>query len=296
MLEEVLRMATVDQSLLLGKTRDRPIGQKLTRVLVGAADAAGVDTVMVTSGSQPGTHGRRTGSTRHDNGRAADLHLVKGGRALTFTDHNGGPIIEAFVTAAAAYGANGIGAGVRYMGNKTLHVGFGLTPHDHRKLVWGFRGRSANAPAWLRRAAKKGWNNPLPLPLPLPVPLPAPGGSGDQAPGRFVVIARSGLHLRKGPGLGFGISTTVDAGTELDVLDFDDSDSDWAKVDLQGDGLIDGFMFAAFLGPTEDAEPDDAAADIEPDEDEEAEEGEPDEEADEIEHDEEAEEPDELET
>ena len=32
---------------------------------------------------------------------------------------------EAFVTKAASLGATGIGAGVDYMGTKTIHVGFG---------------------------------------------------------------------------------------------------------------------------------------------------------------------------
>src|SRR5688572_16521060 len=102
-------MAVVDQSGLRGKIRDRPIIPELERILERAADAAGVDVVRVTSGGQPGSTGRRTGSTRHDGGRAADLQLIKNGRTLTFTDHDGGPSVEGFVTAAAAFGATGIG-------------------------------------------------------------------------------------------------------------------------------------------------------------------------------------------
>src|SRR4051794_40609959 len=104
-------MAKIDESGLVGKIRDRPITEKLKRVLLRAAEAAGIDTVLVTSGGQPGSTGRRTGSTRHDGGNAADLQLLKHGRALDFTNPGDRRIIEEFVTAAAANGAIGIGAG-----------------------------------------------------------------------------------------------------------------------------------------------------------------------------------------
>jgi hypothetical protein len=253
-------MATIDESSLPGKIRDKPIARELRTVLIGAADAAGIDTVFVTSGGQPGSTGRRTGSTRHDGGRAADLQLIKQGRTLTFTDRAAGPDIEAFVTAAAARGATGIGAGVGYMGNKTLHVGFGTSPQDRSKLVWGAGGRSANAPAWLKRAAQKGWEDPTPDEA-------ETAAVADALVGRHLVIARGGLHLRKGPGLAFGVTSTLATGTSLFVLAFDGGNRDWAKVDLEGDGFIDGHVFAAFLRPddrdfpTEDAdEPDDGEA------------------------------------
>jgi hypothetical protein len=65
--------------------------------------------------------------------------------------------------------------------------------------------------------------------------------------GRFVVVARSGLQLRKGPGLEFGISKTIESGAEISVVGFDGPDDEWARVDLENDGLVDGHMFAAFL-------------------------------------------------
>src|SRR5215216_1871700 len=113
-----------------GKIRDQPIAPELTKVLMGAAEAAGIDTVLVTSGGQPGSTGRSTGSTRHNHGRAADLELQIGGRSLDFTNPGDTPTVEEFVAAAAAYGAIGIGAGVDYMGPRTLHVGFGTSPQD----------------------------------------------------------------------------------------------------------------------------------------------------------------------
>ena len=151
-------MARIDESGLRGKIRDRPICDELRTVLLKAADAAGVDVVYVTSGGQPGTSGGRVGSTRHDGGRAADLQLIVDGKTQTFDDVDGGDVVERFVAAAAANGATGIGAGVQYMGPATLHVGFGRTVADHARLVWGAGGASANAPAWLRRAAAIGWD------------------------------------------------------------------------------------------------------------------------------------------
>lgn len=119
----IAMVSSIDQTGLRGKIRDKPIAQELELVLRRAADSAGVDTVFITSGGQPGTSGKRTGSTRHDGGRAADLQLIKDGRPLTFTDETADPIIEAFVTSAAANGAIGISAGIEYMGPHTLHVG-----------------------------------------------------------------------------------------------------------------------------------------------------------------------------
>lgn len=153
-------MARIDQSSLKGKIRDLPISQELEQVLLKAGDAAGVDVIFVTSGGQPGTSGRSIGSTRHNGGRAADLQLIVDGRSLAFSDLDGGETVERFVTAAAANGAIGIGAGVGYMGPKTLHIGFGADAGDRRKIVWGADGRSKNAPQWLRDAAERGWTNP----------------------------------------------------------------------------------------------------------------------------------------
>jgi hypothetical protein len=78
--------------------------------------------------------------------------------------------------------------------------------------------------------------------------------------GRFVVAARDGLQLRKGPGLDFGITKTLDAGTEVHVAGFDGPHGEWARVDLQGDGLVDGHLHSAFLQPTGDDDHDEEVA------------------------------------
>jgi hypothetical protein len=71
------------------------------------------------------------------------------------------------------------------------------------------------------------------------------------APGRYVVIARGGLKLRGGPGTDFESQQTLPAGTELNVVDIDSQDPSWVRVDLEGDGLLDGYVFASFLAPAE---------------------------------------------
>ena len=223
-----------------GAIRNKPITTELKQVLETAAQAAGIDTVRITSGGQDALgHGtRRTGSTRHDRGRAADLQLVVGGSTLSFTDQSAPPAVLAFVTAAAAAGANGIGAGVEYMGKTTIHVGFGTSVNDTQELTWGAGGRSVNAPQWLRQAAAAGWAAPH-------------GGAhaGVQVPGRNMVIARDGVKLRGGPGTNFESEQTLAFGTILTVVAVSSQDPSWVRVDLQGDGLLDGYVFASFLAP-----------------------------------------------
>lgn len=68
--------------------------------------------------------------------------------------------------------------------------------------------------------------------------------SGDR---EFRVIASSGLRLRGGPGLEFGVLTTLPFGTPVTVLS---RSGDWAKIDSTGDGGADGFVHAEFLEPS----------------------------------------------
>jgi len=209
-----------------GKTRDLPVDPKLKLILVRAAEVAGADKVRVISGGQCkiGTCSKRTGSTRHDLGQAADLEIWKGGRSLDFTSDSDLPIFKAFVNAAASLGATGMGAGVEYMGPKRIHVGFGT------KALWGGVKGRGQAPNWLKDAAEKGWlSSSLPA-----LPLSS----------RYEIIASSGLNLRSGPGTEFGILSTLSPGMVVNVVGFD---GDWARVDLKGDSLIDGYAFRTFL-------------------------------------------------
>jgi hypothetical protein len=76
-----------------------------------------------------------------------------------------------------------------------------------------------------------------------------------QSVGRYVVAARDGVRLRKGPGLEFAATRTLASGTELSVLGFDGTGHDWARVDLKGDNQVDGHVFLAFLRETDASEP-----------------------------------------
>lgn len=220
-----------------GKIRDLPIVSRLKQILLFAGSVAGIDEVRVESGGQCalGTCSQRVGSTRHDLGNAADLDLIKDGRVLKFTDSNDLSFFEAFVEAAASFGATGIGGDVGYMGPTRIHVGFGS------RATWGGDGGTGAAPSWLKNAATKGWNNPLPFPNP-------PNGSP-----LFTVNARDGLNLRFGPGLDFRVKRTLPRGTIVRIQNFGGDNQEWAQVDLEGDGISDGFVFRSFLTAVEDA-------------------------------------------
>jgi hypothetical protein len=185
-------MATIDESGLAAKIRDRPINDRLRRVLLAAAANAGVDVVHVVSGGQPGSSGQRTGSNRHDGGNAADLELIADGRTLDFTAQSDLATFCRFVAAAAASGATGIGAGVDYMGPTRLHVGFGNGPRDMAKVVWGAGGAAANAPAWLSEAAAYGWANPAAATPGEAWPQQPPGGEVIGGPGESAGVESEG--------------------------------------------------------------------------------------------------------
>jgi uncharacterized protein (TIGR02594 family) len=71
---------------------------------------------------------------------------------------------------------------------------------------------------------------------------PTPRGVGAAA--LFKVTARSGLNLRAGPGDNFQVLDTVPVNTIVTGIG---REGDWIKVDLEGDGQHDGFMFEHFL-------------------------------------------------
>jgi len=62
----------------------------------------------------------------------------------------------------------------------------------------------------------------------------------------LVVKARSGLRLRAGPGTNFDVQQVLPFGTSVSVVS---RSGDFAAVDLNGDGAIDGYVFAGYLGP-----------------------------------------------
>lgn len=60
------------------------------------------------------------------------------------------------------------------------------------------------------------------------------------------VTARSGLVLRRGPGREFSDIETLPLNTVVHALG---QSGDWIKVDREGDGDVDGFMFGQYLTP-----------------------------------------------
>jgi hypothetical protein len=83
-----------------------------------------------------------------------------------------------------------------------------------------------------------------PLPPLSPRASAGPRASAASHSERMFVNARDGLRLRSGPGTNFPPIRTLPLNTPLDVLG---RDNEWAKIDLEGDGVADGFVLATFL-------------------------------------------------
>lgn len=88
----------------------------------------------------------RVGSTRHDHGAAGDVYFTRNGERLSWANPEHMPIFEEIVRRGRGAGLTGFGAGDGYMGEGSMHVGYGAP------AVWGAGGDSANAPEWLRNA------------------------------------------------------------------------------------------------------------------------------------------------
>ncbi len=152
-------LGSVTEAQSSATTRVQPIASDLKAILQQAATASGLD-VSVYSGGQPdiATGGRRTGSTRHDNGHAADVRLRdSSGRNLSLDNPADVPLIQNFLAEAKRAGATGIGAGNGYMGNNGFHIDnaakYGQA--NPNATYWGgledngtFRAK--NAPQWLK--------------------------------------------------------------------------------------------------------------------------------------------------
>lgn len=127
-------------------TRNKPINDNLAQSM-GFLGDMGV-TMNVISGGQDakGEGTRRTGSTRHDHGNAADVDFYVGDRKLDWNNQADLPVLKEIVARARANGVTGIGAGDDYMGAGRFHIGFGS------EATWGAGGKGENAPSWLNEA------------------------------------------------------------------------------------------------------------------------------------------------
>lgn len=66
----------------------------------------------------------------------------------------------------------------------------------------------------------------------------------DQLVERFKVNARSGLRMRAGAGSEFEVIDTLAFGQ---VVSVGNENGDWIEVDLQDDGVIDGWVYKSYL-------------------------------------------------
>lgn len=146
-----------------GAIRDKPLSDELLKSLSYLGDM-GV-TMEVFSGGQDAHGGKRTGSTRHDHGNAADVFFYKDGRRLDWSNPDDLPIFEQIVSKGRANGVTGFGAGDGYMRPGSMHIGFG------NEAVWGAGGKGENAPDWLRAA----YHGSTPAQPPAATPGPARG-------------------------------------------------------------------------------------------------------------------------
>ena len=138
----------------VASTRKLPIDPELKSILANAGAAAGVN-VDVRSGGQDSSTGF-TGSSRHNNGMAADVALRDStGRRLSLDNPADVPIIQNFIAQTKRYGATGIGAGNGYMGDDTFHIDIADSVGQGAPGYWGGQldngtYRARNAPPWLR--------------------------------------------------------------------------------------------------------------------------------------------------
>ena len=135
------------------RIRNKPIKPALMRILNKAANEAGVKVVIFSGGQETKGQGkRRTGSTRHDAGMAADVRLYdKNGKILKTDGKN--PLVLNFIAAAKRAGARGMGAHPGYMNGTGIH----LDLHGSAKggAMWGAGGKGA-PPARIAQAFQTG--------------------------------------------------------------------------------------------------------------------------------------------
>jgi hypothetical protein len=126
-------------------TRNKEIVSALEQIIITACKNSGLSAEIFSGGMTPQ---RRTGSDRHLNGFAADVHLFTSeGKRLNVQSQE----LRDWCQQAKNAGATAIGAGVGYMGNVGVHldISAGNTVPAAAAKYWGAGGRAANAPSWL---------------------------------------------------------------------------------------------------------------------------------------------------
>jgi hypothetical protein len=168
------------------------------------------------------------------------IHHNRSGGTITFDfarAHDGYPSHSAIVVDFEV--RNGVRNAVTIGGNEFLAGGSGTVGRKDFPLdANGLLDQSAIGPRLICVV-----ENQLAAGAPILVPQPMPLGP-------YIVNVRTDLKLRGGPGTEFPALKSLLNGTKLNVLEFDDlTGGRWALVDLEGDGVKDGFVFAKFLDP-----------------------------------------------
>jgi hypothetical protein len=134
--------------------RNKAIKPALMKILQSASAATGL-TVEIFSGGQDvkGKGRRRTGSTRHDGGNAADVYLFdeKGNMLNTKGDD---PRVVDFVAACKRAGARGLGAAPGYMNSVGIHVDL-VGASQGGGVMWG-AGGTGSPPQRIAQAFNTG--------------------------------------------------------------------------------------------------------------------------------------------
>ena len=120
------------------KTRNKPIKPALMSILQRASAETGLRVVIFSGGQDVKGRGtRRTGSTRHDAGNAADIYVYAGNEQLRTNGDD--PRVVNFIAALRRAGAKGFGAHPGYMGGTGIHVDIVGTAHGGGSM-WGAGG------------------------------------------------------------------------------------------------------------------------------------------------------------
>lgn len=134
-----------------GKIRDKPVQGWVRDGLARAAAATDsrIAIKIVSGGQNPlGVGGKRTGSTRHDHGNAADIVLVVDGKEVLPSQDKA--LYARFFRNAAAAGFKGLG-----------HYEWGIHIGGGAQAVWGPDRSSKTLDPEFAKAAAEGWANPV---------------------------------------------------------------------------------------------------------------------------------------
>lgn len=135
------------------RTRNKPIKPALMSILKRAAADTGLRVVIFSGGQDvKGRGARRTGTTRHDAGNAADVWVYAGNTQLNTRGDD--PRMVAFIAALRRAGAKGFGAHPGYMKGVGVHVDIVGTATGGSNM-WG-AGGTGSPPTSLARAFQTG--------------------------------------------------------------------------------------------------------------------------------------------